>query len=63
MLPCLMQLLPATLSTDTIAQLKDGMVEIVRRIPQGEQNAESLKDIEMHLRELETIKKHRVKIR
>lgn len=45
--------------TDTIAQLKDGMVEIGQKnTQQGEQNAESLKDIEMHLRELETISRN-----
>ena len=45
--------------TQTIAELKDGMVEIGQKnTQQGEQNAESLKDIEQHLRELESISRN-----
>ena len=36
--------------TQTISELKVGMIEIGQKnTQQGEQNAESLKDIEMHL--------------
>lgn len=42
--------------TDTIAQLKDGMVAIGQANTEiGNKNSESLSDIEHHLRELETI--------
>lgn len=42
--------------TDTIAQLKDGMVAIGQANTEiGNKNADSLSDIEQHLRELETI--------
>ena len=42
--------------TDTIAQLKDGMVAIGHANAEtGNKNSESLSDIEHHLRELETI--------
>ena len=42
--------------TDTIAQLKDGMVQIGQANTEiGNKNADSLADIEQHLRELETI--------
>ena len=42
--------------TDTIAQLKDGMVAIgVANTEIGNKNSDSLSDIEQHLRELETI--------
>ena len=45
--------------TQTISELKIGMIEIGQKnTQQGEQNAESLKDIEMHLRELETISRN-----
>ena len=42
--------------TDTIAQLKDGMVQIGQANTEiGNKNADSLSDIEQHLRELEVI--------
>ena len=42
--------------TDTIAQLKDGMVQSGQANTEiGNKNAESLSDIEQHLRELEVI--------
>ena len=42
--------------TDTIAQLKDGMVAIGQANTEiGNKNSDSLSDIEQHLRELETI--------
>ena len=45
--------------TQTISELKVGMIEIGQKnTQQGEQNAESLKDIEQHLRELETISRN-----
>jgi hypothetical protein len=45
--------------TATIAELKTGMIEIGQRnATRGEQAADSLQDIEQHLRELETISRN-----